>query len=360
MSGAAIHERGRGQRQPGAVQVLAVLVLLLAGGCRATWTPRTLTAPAPLQWPFAPAAARVTYLHAFTGLARDASVAGAVRALAIGSGRREGGFVLPVATAQGPEGRVAVADTGCRCVHLYRPGDSTYVQIRGTDKVRLQSPVGVAFAGRSLFVTDSSGALFAFDADGTLRFAQDSAAEPGWKRPTGIAWDAARARLYVVDTLAHAVRVLDADGRLRGSFGSRGAGAGELNFPTHVAVAPDGDVYVTDALNFRISIFDPSGNAAGSFGRHGDGSGDLAMPKGLAVDANGVVYVVDALFDTVQLFDRRGAFLLAIGGRGTGFGEFWLPSGLALDEQRNLRVCDTYNRRIQVFRVENGHATGPS
>lgn len=316
--------------------------------------------PAPLQWPFAPAAARVTYAHAFTGLARRTSVATALQTLAIGGGRSEGGFVLPVSTAQAKDGRVAVADIGCRCVHLYTPADSGYQRLTGDDRNRLQSPVGVAFAGNRLFVSDSSGSLFAFDADGTLRFVQTAAAEPHWKRPTGIAWDATRNRLYVVDTLAHAVRVLDADGGLRSSLGSRGDGPGELNFPTHLAVAPDGEVFVTDALNFRIAIFDAEGQAAGSFGHHGDGSGDLAMPKGIAVDGNGVIYVVDALFDNVQLFDRRGTFLLTIGSRGTGFGEFWLPSGLSLDEHGNLEVCDTYNRRIQVFRVENAHAIRPS
>lgn len=339
-----------------------LLALALAGtaGCRASWTPQTLAPAAPLQWPYAPAAARVTYSHALTGLSRDASVGSVLKNVVIGSRSEEGGFVLPVAMAEGPAGRLAVADTGCACVHLYTPADSSYRRLTGNDKVRLLTPVGVAFAGDRLFVTDSSGALLAFNLDGSLRLAQrDSGGQP-WQRPTGLAWNAKRGLLYVVDTLAHAVRVLDADGNRKGSFGSRGSGAGELNFPTHVAVGPGGEVYVTDALNFRIAMFDGDGKPAGSFGRHGDGSGDLAMPKGIAVDTNGVVYVVDALFDNVQLFDREGHFLLTVGARGKGFGEFWLPSGAYLDQQGSFHVCDTYNRRIQVFRVENGHATRSS
>jgi DNA-binding beta-propeller fold protein YncE len=75
------------------------------------------------------------------------------------------------------------------------------------------------------------------------------------------------------------------------------------------------------------------------------------MPKGVAVDDDGVVYVVDGLFDNVQLFDRAGAFLLTLGARGTGFGEFWLPSGAFIDGEDRLYVCDTYNRRVQVFRI---------
>ena len=61
--------------------------------------------------------------------------------------------------------------------------------------------------------------------------------------------------------------------------------------------------------------------------------------------------MVDALFDNVQLFDREGHFLLTVGARGTGFGEFWLPSGAFMSDTRELYVCDTYNRRVQVFRI---------
>lgn len=337
-----------------------LLLALAAGGCRASWTPQTLAPAAPLQWPFAPAAARVSYSHALTGLSRDANAGSVLRSVLLGTSDREGGFLLPVAMAEGPGDRIAVADTGCSCVHLHSPADSTYRRLSGSDVARLRTPVGVAFAGDRLFVTDSTGALFAFALDGTLQFAQREAGGQPWQRPTGVAWNPGRRALYVIDTLAHAVRVLDADGRLQSTFGTRGSGPGQLNFPTHVAVAPDGDVFVTDALNFRIAIFKADGEPAGSFGRHGDGSGDLAMPKGIAVDSAGVVYVVDALFDNVQLFDRDGRFLMTVGARGNDFGEFWLPSGAFLDQQGRFHVCDTYNRRIQVFRVENGHASRSS
>jgi hypothetical protein len=84
------------------------------------------------------------------------------------------------------------------------------------------------------------------------------------------------------------------------------------------------------------------------------------MPTGTASVADGFVYVVVALFDIVQLFDRNGRFLLTVGARGDDFGEFWLPTGAFLDQQGRFHVCDTYNRRIQVFRVENGHASRSS
>jgi DNA-binding beta-propeller fold protein YncE len=332
--------------------VAVVVAIAMAAGCKASWTPITLAPTAALQWPFAPAAARVTYAHALTGLARDTSAGTVLQSVVYGSSRKEGAFVLPVAVATGADGRIAVADTGCACVHFYEPATATYHRLNGSDRERLVSPVGVAFddTGR-LWVSDSSGALFAFDAAGKPRFVLRKAGGEPLRRPTGLAWSTARGLLYVVDTLSHTVHVLDADGESKLAFGGRGSAAGQLNYPTHIAVALRGDVYVTDTMNFRIAIFDADGHSTGSFGHHGDGSGDLAMPKGIAVDTAGVVYVVDAMFDNVQLFDRQGQFLLTVGARGAGFGEFWLPSGVFLDATGNFHVCDTYNRRIQVFRV---------
>lgn len=338
---------------------LALVVVAGAAGCQATWTPTTAAPKTLLQWPFAPTAAKVKYGWSLTGITRDTSVGTVLESVVFGTGGSKGAFVQPVAVTTGGDGRIAVADTGCRCVHLYLPSTAKALRLSGTDRERMVSPVAVAFDDADrLYVSDSAGAVYAFDAEGKPRFVVRSAGERRLQRPTGMAWSPDRRLLYVVDTLAHGVDAFDTDGALRFSFGKRGAGDGELNFPTHIARAADGELYVTDTLNFRVAIFDADGRPTGSFGRHGDGSGDLAMPKGIAVDADGVVYVVDALFDNVQLFNRRGDFLLTLGSRGAGFGEFWLPSGAWLGEHGHLYVCDTYNRRVQVFRVESGYANG--
>lgn len=350
-------------RRASGVGVVALLLFALAGsaGCRATWTPATLAPPSALQWPFAPGAAKVVYSHAMTGIARDTSAGTVLSAVVFGSDPRADSFVLPVAVATGSDGRMAVADTGCSCVHLYLPATAKYQRLTGNERSRLTSPVGVAFDDDNrLYVSDSGGALFSFDAGGQPRFALRKVGDQDLLRPTGLVWSSSRRMLFLVDTLAHSVRGLNAAGALQRSFGGRGNGPGQLNFPTHIAESGSGELYVTDALNFRVAIFDGDGRSLGGFGHHGDGSGDIAMPKGIAVDAEGVVYVVDALFDNVQLFNRRGDFLLTLGARGTGFGEFWLPAGTFLDRQGRLYVCDTYNHRIQVFRVEKGYATGNS
>jgi DNA-binding beta-propeller fold protein YncE len=339
-----------------------LLLALAASGCASTWTVRSTPSPIALQWPFQPAKAKLSFVESLYGFSERKGSGEAFKAFVYGSDRGDrNAFILPVAVARGSDGRLAVADLGRRCVHLYVPATKRYLRITGGKKDPIVSPVAVIFdESLRLYVSDSSGRVFGFDPDGGLRFAVTRAAASALQRPTGLAYSPGKKLLYVVDTLGNAVHAFDTNGAFAFSFGRRGDEANAFNFPTHIFRSSAGELYVTNALAFRIEIFDEDGKPRGSFGRHGDGSGDLAMPKGIAVDKDGVVYVVDSLFDNVQLFDRSGAFLLTLGRRGIDAGEFWLPSGAFIGDNDELYVCDTYNRRIQVFRITERYAQDAS
>ena len=338
---------------------LLIVLALAVAACASRWTVRTSPSNVLLQWPFQPSQAKLTFVESMTGFAQVNGSSEAFKRFVTGADRAEpNAFVLPVAVATGTDGRIAVADLGRRCVHLYLPSKRLYLRLTGGKAAPIVSPVAVIFDEASrLYVSDSAGRLFGFGADGELRFTVDRAGEDALKRPTGLAYAPGKQRLYVVDTLANKVRVFDTNGAYQFSFGERGDEADRFNFPTHIFHARSGEIYVTNSLAFRVEIFDEDGKPLGSFGRHGDGSGDFAMPKGIAVDGDGIVYVVDSLFDNVQLFNRRGDFLLTLGRRGTDAGEFWLPSGAFIGRNDDLYVCDTYNRRIQVFRIAEHYAT---
>jgi len=359
---------------------LAALVVLLAqlAGCSASFAPRVELPQVTLQWPFPPNPPKLTYVRSLTGFTPGRSVGRSLRTLVAGRESADlNAFVLPVAVAVGPDGRIAVADAGRSCVHLYLPeagaapgttkktASGRYLRLLGSREEPIVSPLALAFdEAARLYLTDSSGKLFAFDARGELQWSRRAVGEaPGETpllRPTGLAYSPSNRLLYVVDTLAHRVYGLRTDGTLELSFGGRGAGVESFNFPTHIFRAAGGELFVTDTLNFRISAFDEGGRPLGVFGRHGDGSGDLAMPKGLAADRDGVLYVADSIFDNVQLFDRQGRFLLTLGRRGSAPGEFWLPSGVFVSADGELYVADTYNRRVQVFRIQEGYVASSS
>jgi len=105
-------------------------------------------------------------------------------------------------------------------------------------------------------------------------------------------------------------------------------------------------------MNFRVQILEPDGTFVRSIGVAGDAPGGFAKPKGVAVDPRGRIMVVEGLHDAVQFFDWDGRLLLSLGASGSGPGEFWLPAGLAFDDKEQLLfVADSYNSRVQVFRL---------
>jgi DNA-binding beta-propeller fold protein YncE len=339
--------------------VLFVLAFLPMAGCATEWTLRAEGTDKALQWPFQPERAKVTYVMSIMGFKTSSDSRSLLDTVVYGGGGNDDdAFRLPVAVSAGRDGRLAVADIGRKCVHLYAPVQRKYVRLYGAGNESFASPVGVAFDDElRLYVSDSlAGKVFVFGSDGAFLFYLRETSAGPLKRPTGIAYDPMDKRVYVADTLGNRINSFNAEGKAVFSFGERGEENGQFNFPTHIFFSRSGDLYVTDTMNFRIEIFDARGGFLGAFGRHGDGSGNFAMPKGVAADGDGVIYVVDSLFDTIQLFNRKGTFLLSVGKRGGDQGEFWLPSGLFIDGNGMLYVCDTYNGRVQVFKITEGYA----
>ncbi|MDI3280734.1 MAG: 6-bladed beta-propeller [Bacillota bacterium] len=248
------------------------------------------------------------------------------------------------------DGKLYIVDAGDPAV--WRVDFQQHKMERAVDgrRVGFAMPIGVAVDARGrIFVSDSGRqSLLVFTPEGKLI---QEIKGPPLQRPTGLAIDREKDRLYVADALGHAVQVLDTSTlRWAATFGRRGGGQGEFNFPAHLYLR-DGRLYVTDTMNFRVQILDAAtGRYLGGFGRLGDGTGDFARPKGVAVDRDGHIYVVDALFETVQIFDRQGRLLLYFGRTGRQPGEFWLPTEIYLDGEDYIYVADSYNRRVQVFK----------
>ncbi len=331
-----------------------ILLAALLAGCGPTTAPAPEQAAVsePLVWPAPPAFPRVRFLKTVARPA-DLGVTPSFweRIGRIILGPEEDWLIRPAGVAvSGPV--IYVADPGAQALWVLDAQAGRFRKIQKARQRRLVSPVGVAIGHDRTYLSDSFLAtIFVFDRDLKL-FA--TIADPGWRRPAGLAFDASRDRLYVADSAAHRVWIHSGDGRQIGAIGQRGTGPGEFNFPTHVAVDPQGGLYVTDSLGFRVQVFEADGRFAASFGRHGDSAGDFAMPKGAALDSKGHIYVVDAMFDTVQIFDRQGRYLLAFGERGIRRGQFWLPTGIFIDPDDRIYVADSYNQRIQIFQYLAG------
>ena len=174
-------------------------------------------------------------------------------------------------------------------------------------------------------------------------------------QPTGIAFSKVTNEIWVVETNAHRIAILNEKGEIIRHIGSRGTAPGEFNYPTHIWIDKTGLVYIIDAMNFRLQVLNTSGEVISVFGEQGDASGYFARPKGVATDSHGNIYIVDALFHVVQVFDLNGKFLYNLGNQGQKEGEFWMPSGIFIDDNDFIYIADSYNSRVQVFQIVYGN-----
>lgn len=329
-------------------------VLLLALGACAAPAAITPDAAATLVWPSAPVEARVIFVRSISRPGDLGIVKGFFQRLVeVIFGETQAQLIRPMAVLN-VDDVLYVADPGAKGVHRFDRRAGRYDLIRAAGGKQLPSPVGLARGENGgVYVTDSAlGDVFLIGAG--AEFAVRVPLMQGAGQPTGIAFDAAARRLYVVDTSVHRINVYTPDGSLLSTIGRRGSGDGEFNFPTMLWRSEAGRILVTDSLNFRTQIFDLEGHFIGKFGRAGDGSGDSPRQKGVATDRYGHVYVVDALLHSVQIFDESGRFLLAIGGLGQDHGEFRLPAGIFIGDDDMIYVADSYNQRVQVFRYVGG------
>jgi DNA-binding beta-propeller fold protein YncE len=313
----------------------------------------------PIVWPKPPETPRIQFvgvIESSTDL-KAAQPGSEVLLTALRGPRPPLEFSSPHGVALRAPDTLAVADSAGGCVHLIDLGTRDHTMVRGfgktsrrdvqgADDERFLAPVGVAWVGDRLFVTDAQrNEVVELDAMGRYRGRFSHAA---LRRPVGIAYAARRNQLYVVNGDEHNIAVFDLDGSLVRLVGSRGVEPGAFNWPSHVSIRGD-RVYVSDAGNFRVQVLDLDGVPLSSIGGAGMAAGDLALPKGVAVDSEGHVYVVDARFENVQVFNDRGQLLLAFGSEGAKRGRFSLPAGIAIDEMDRIWIADAGNRRVQVF-----------
>jgi DNA-binding beta-propeller fold protein YncE len=254
----------------------------------------------------------------------------------------------PQSGAVDAQGRIYVTDVSNHAVFVFdQPAGKLLVWNRAQEHKNFVTPIGIAIgAGGQILVADAElGQVFRLDREGKPL---GSFGQGTLNRPTGLARDAQRGRIYVSDTHAHDVKVFDDDGRLLEVIGRRGEGDGELNFPTHMSFAGD-KLYVADSMNARVQIFDAQGKAAGMLGRRGLYIGNLTRPKGVTVDGSGNIYVVESFYDNLLVFDSQKNFLMPIGGTGKEVGQFYLPAGVWSDQHGRIYVADMFNGRIVIF-----------
>ncbi|NEW06962.1 hypothetical protein GK047_13205 [Paenibacillus sp. SYP-B3998] len=183
--------------------------------------------------------------------------------------------------------------------------------------------------------------------------------------PSGVAVDSDR-NVYVADYENHRIQKLTVSTGVwtewKKSGGGSGNGLGEFTDPTDVAIDSRENVYVADRYNHRIQKLEVSNGVWSEWkktgGGKGSGPGEFDYPGGVAVDHRGNVYVADTNNDRIQKLDIStgiwSEWKKSGGGKGSGLGEFAEPSGVAVDSRGNVYVADTNNHRIQKLDISTG------
>jgi DNA-binding beta-propeller fold protein YncE len=147
-----------------------------------------------------------------------------------------------------------------------------------------------------------------------------------------------------------------------GKPGVAGSGNDELNGPSDVLVAPNGDIFIADGhgekTNDRIVKYSRDGKFITTWGHHGSGQGEFDVTHGLAMDSEGRLYVADRANNRVQIFDQNGKFIAE-------WAQFGRPSGVYIrndilyvaDSQSNEKVNPPFKQGIRIGSVKDGKVT---
>ncbi|MCM2332891.1 MAG: SMP-30/gluconolactonase/LRE family protein [Anaeromyxobacteraceae bacterium] len=341
--------------RPTSPRALALVLAVAAlAGCATTGRGPAVD----VRWPLPPDTARIKYVRTIA-TEYDLEVSG-WRAFSRIFVPPDPGAVVGNTTglALSPDERslyVASASTGSVLRVDFAAGRITRVAAEEGRRPAVPHSLAVDAEG-NLFVADRAGEIWVFSPEDKFlrRFGADHL-----DRPTGIAIDRKRQLLYVVDgsqvkSQNHRVEVFSLRGEHLRTIGTRGAAPSQFNFPTNVAVAPDGRLYVVDMLNFRVQVFDADGGLLSMFGAPGAGApGTFDKAKAVALDTFGNAYVVDSAQGFVQLFNPQHQPLMAFGGQATLPGYMGVPNCIVIDSRNTIYVGDFARRAVNVYQLIN-------
>ena len=261
-------------------------------------------------------------------------------------------FYQPYGICVDDSGNIYVADQGIKEVIILNLEKKAIKKIPASGPgytLKWPQDVTVWEEGKLIFVAEpEQKGVLGFDKN-TLKFKYFLSFRE-WVRPVSLAVNQDKSILYVADSKAHKIFMVDLKtNTLIGSLGERGKSPGKFNYPTHIALDKEGNLYVVDMGNFRVQVFDPNGEVLSFFGQAGDRPGSFARPRGLAVDSDGHIYIADAMFAGFQIYDIYGRIYLFVGGVGVDFGQFSMPGDIAIDKNDRIYVTDPFNHRIQIF-----------
>ena len=225
----------------------------------------------------------------------------------------------------------------------------------------VNGPWGVAINQRGeVIVAEWDGdcvSVFSPSGEKLRTFGTRGSGQGQFQWPHGVAVDG-EWNILVADSNNHRIQKFTPEGQFLTAVGAKGKGPLQFYCPADIVLnAANKKVYVTDCLNHCVQVLNSDLTFSSSFGEPGSGKGQFHYPRGIACDSTGKVYVADFGNDRVQVFTAEGKFLKMFGRHGAGRGELSGPIGVAIDSNNIVYVSEWGNGRVSVFTLEGVFVT---
>ena len=252
----------------------------------------------------------------------------------------------------------------------HRDGRATDALFHGPDNIAIDDEQNIYIADADNYRIrrlSAEGRVVTIAGSGRAGYRDGSSGVAMFGYPTGIAVDG-KGFLYVADRRTHTVRKITPDGRVYTIAGNGMPGFADgrgrmslLREPVSVAVTKDGTLYIADSGNNAIRRVSPDGTvktiAGGGRPGYRDGRGFEARfnwPTGIAIGPDGNIYVCDSGNNKIRRVTPDGVVSTVAGsivsGRRDGSAhkaEFSFPTGIALDSEGNIYIADSGNNLIR-------------
>jgi len=220
-------------------------------------------------------------------------------------------------------------------------------------------PADIALLDGRTFVLDTnSSRILEIDDQGNLLQVLDSHSDSRLALQAPMAMTAHEGKLYVANSGAGNVIILDAEGVVEKVVTPEVAPAEHPLRPIGIAVGRGGHIFLSDPDNHRTLHLDQDGVLVSTLGSGVRDSGEYGFntPGGLFLDAQGNLYVVDMLNYSVKKYSPSGEFLLSVGEAGDTEGKFSRPKAVAVDGKGRMFVSDTLQVAVAVFEPDGTYA----
>ena len=229
---------------------------------------------------------------------------------------------------------------------------------RGSGTQEFQYPTSIAVRPDGLIAVSDTGnhRIVLYDSNGTYvkTLVSYSDTPPYWQLdpleidlnfPTDISF-APDGDLLVADTNNSRLRKYNVDSGPVLSFGVLGSKPGQFSFPESITMLPSGEFLVADTQNHRIQKLSSGGEPLAAFGSFGNSPLDLNEPSSVAIDDNGVVVVSDRGHGAIKLFNPQGMFLDQILTFGKRQSQIGMPEYFSFWPSSSLNIMDSLYSNI--------------